>query len=155
MAPSPARLDPLHGLALYSGSAAALSRGPAGGPRLFVTPNLDHWRLLHRSHALRRAYRLLFADEGTLKERLDDVAASFADNPIVQEIVAYIRSVLPVVIQQRKIGGWRGTSAVYFSKMAEWRAERSSEHGAAGRTAEPRPTLTANRGGGRGSRRRL
>jgi UDP-N-acetylglucosamine acyltransferase len=43
-------------------------------------------------HALRRAYRLLFADEGTLKERLDDVASSFADNPIVQEIVAYIRA---------------------------------------------------------------
>jgi UDP-N-acetylglucosamine acyltransferase len=43
-------------------------------------------------HALRRAYRLLFADEGTLKERLDDVAASFVDNPIVQEIVAYIRA---------------------------------------------------------------
>ncbi len=43
-------------------------------------------------HALRRAYRLLFADEGTLKERVDDVAASFEDNPIVQEIVAYIRA---------------------------------------------------------------
>lgn len=43
-------------------------------------------------HALRRAYRLLFADEGTLKERLDDVATTFADNPIVQEIVAYIRA---------------------------------------------------------------
>lgn len=43
-------------------------------------------------HTLRRAYRLLFADEGTLKERVDDVAAAFADNAIVQEIVAYIRS---------------------------------------------------------------
>lgn len=43
-------------------------------------------------HALRRAYRLLFADEGTLKERLDDVATTFVDNPIVQEIVAYIRA---------------------------------------------------------------
>jgi UDP-N-acetylglucosamine acyltransferase len=43
-------------------------------------------------HALRRAYRLLFADEGTLKERVDDVATSFEDNPIVQEIVAYIRA---------------------------------------------------------------
>ena len=43
-------------------------------------------------HALRQAYRLLFADEGTLKERLEDVASSFVDNPIVQEIVAYIRS---------------------------------------------------------------
>jgi UDP-N-acetylglucosamine acyltransferase len=43
-------------------------------------------------HALRRAYRLLFADEGTLKERVDDVAVTFEDNPIVQEIVAYIRA---------------------------------------------------------------
>ncbi len=42
-------------------------------------------------HALRRAYRLLFADEGTLKERVEDVAAEHADNAIVQEIVAFIR----------------------------------------------------------------
>jgi UDP-N-acetylglucosamine acyltransferase len=43
-------------------------------------------------HSLRRAYRLLFADEGTLKERLDDVAAEFSEHPIVQEIVAFIRA---------------------------------------------------------------
>ena len=42
-------------------------------------------------HKLRRAYRLLFADEGTLKERVDDVALEFATHPIVQEIVAFIR----------------------------------------------------------------
>jgi len=53
------------------------------------------------------------------------------------EIVGYIRSVLPIVIQQTKIGGWRGTSAVYFSKLSEWRAGKS------GRRA------------GHGSRRRL
>lgn len=47
------------------------------------------------------------------------------------EIVGYIKSVLPIVIQQTKVGGWRGTSAVYFSRMAEWRAERA---GAAGRS---------------------
>ena len=41
--------------------------------------------------SLRRAYRLLFADEGTLKERLDDVAGEFHAHPIVQEIVAFIR----------------------------------------------------------------
>ncbi len=40
------------------------------------------------------------------------------------EIVGYIKSVLPIVIQQTKIGGWRGTSAVYFSRMAEWQAEQ-------------------------------
>lgn len=43
-------------------------------------------------HSLRRAYRLLFADEGTLMERVEDVAAEFGDNPIVQEIVAFIRA---------------------------------------------------------------
>ena len=42
-------------------------------------------------HSLRRAYRLLFAAEGTLMERVDDVAAEFKDHPIVQEIVAFIR----------------------------------------------------------------
>ncbi len=40
------------------------------------------------------------------------------------EIIAYIRAVLPIVIQQKKIGGWRGTAEIYFSKMAEWRAEK-------------------------------
>jgi UDP-N-acetylglucosamine acyltransferase len=42
-------------------------------------------------HALRRAYRLLFAEEGTLQERLDDVAQEFAGVPIVQEVVSFIR----------------------------------------------------------------
>ena len=42
-------------------------------------------------HTLRRAYRLLFADEGTLKERVDDVAQEFAAHAGVQEIVAFIR----------------------------------------------------------------
>ncbi len=43
-------------------------------------------------HNLRRAYRLLFADEGTLMERVEDVAAEFADNPIVSEILDFIRA---------------------------------------------------------------
>jgi UDP-N-acetylglucosamine acyltransferase len=43
-------------------------------------------------HALRRAYRLLFADEGTLLERLDDVEQEFEGHPIVKEIVAFIRA---------------------------------------------------------------
>jgi UDP-N-acetylglucosamine acyltransferase len=42
-------------------------------------------------HSLRRAYRLLFADEGTLRERVEDVAAEFGEHPIVQEILAFIR----------------------------------------------------------------
>jgi UDP-N-acetylglucosamine acyltransferase len=43
-------------------------------------------------HDLRRAYRLLFADEGTLVERMDDVAEEFANHPIVQEILEFIRA---------------------------------------------------------------
>lgn len=43
-------------------------------------------------HDLRRAYRLLFAQEGTLLERVADVAEEFKDNPTVMEIVAFIRA---------------------------------------------------------------
>jgi UDP-N-acetylglucosamine acyltransferase len=43
-------------------------------------------------HNLRRAYRLMFADEGTLLERVEDVASEFGDHPIVKEIVAFIRA---------------------------------------------------------------
>jgi len=43
-------------------------------------------------HDLRRAYRLMFADEGTLLERVEDVAAEFKDHPIVIEIVAFIKA---------------------------------------------------------------
>jgi UDP-N-acetylglucosamine acyltransferase len=42
-------------------------------------------------HTMRRAYRLLFADEGTLVERTEDVEKEFKDHPIVREIVAFIR----------------------------------------------------------------
>jgi UDP-N-acetylglucosamine acyltransferase len=42
-------------------------------------------------HALRRAYRLLFAPEGTLKERVDDVANEFKGEPCVHEILDFIR----------------------------------------------------------------
>jgi UDP-N-acetylglucosamine acyltransferase len=43
-------------------------------------------------HGLRRAYRLLFAAEGTLMERVDDVAQEFSGQPIVDEIIAFIRA---------------------------------------------------------------
>ncbi|TXM79365.1 acyl-ACP--UDP-N-acetylglucosamine O-acyltransferase [Methylobacterium sp. WL69] len=43
-------------------------------------------------HALRRAYRLLFAPEGTLMERVEDVAAEFDAHRGVAEIVAFIRA---------------------------------------------------------------
>lgn len=42
-------------------------------------------------HALRNAYRLLFAPEGTMTERLADVVATFGDNEPVMEIVDFIR----------------------------------------------------------------
>ena len=42
-------------------------------------------------HALRAAYRLLFAQEGTMAERLADVAELFSDNEPVMEIVDFIR----------------------------------------------------------------
>lgn len=40
---------------------------------------------------LRAAWRLLFADEGTFQERVDDVARLFAHRPEVMEIIDFIR----------------------------------------------------------------
>jgi UDP-N-acetylglucosamine acyltransferase len=42
-------------------------------------------------HELRRAYRLLFANEGTLKERVEDVASEFEAHPLIHEILDFIR----------------------------------------------------------------
>jgi len=42
-------------------------------------------------HDLRKAYRLVFAQEGTMSERLDDVAELFHSNEPVMEIVDFIR----------------------------------------------------------------
>lgn len=42
-------------------------------------------------HDLRRAYRLLFAFEGTLKERVEDLALEFADHVQVREVLSFIR----------------------------------------------------------------
>jgi UDP-N-acetylglucosamine acyltransferase len=41
---------------------------------------------------LRAAYRLLFADEGTFQERLEDTAETHASSPEVMEIIAFIRA---------------------------------------------------------------
>lgn len=43
-------------------------------------------------HKLRTAYRLLFAPEGTLQERLEDVAPMFAESALVQEVIDFIRA---------------------------------------------------------------
>lgn len=42
-------------------------------------------------HELRRAYKMLFAAKGSLRERVEDVAAAFPDQPAVQQIVAFLR----------------------------------------------------------------
>ena len=41
---------------------------------------------------LRTAYRLLFAEEGTMSERLNDVTDMYRDNSVVMEIVDFIRA---------------------------------------------------------------
>ena len=43
-------------------------------------------------HALRNAYRLLFAPEGTMAERLEEVGEQFKDQELVMEIVDFIRA---------------------------------------------------------------
>ena len=42
-------------------------------------------------HTIRNAYRLLFADEGTLNERVDDVGKVFGECPPVETILSFIR----------------------------------------------------------------
>ena len=42
-------------------------------------------------HAVRTAYRLLFAQEGTMSERLDDVANIYKDSRPVNELIEFIR----------------------------------------------------------------
>ena len=43
-------------------------------------------------HDLRAAYRLLFAEEGTFQERIEDAAQLYAKNPEVMEIVEFVRA---------------------------------------------------------------
>jgi len=43
-------------------------------------------------HDLRAAYRMLFAPEGTLQERLADVAEQYAKSALVMEIVGFIQA---------------------------------------------------------------
>jgi UDP-N-acetylglucosamine acyltransferase len=43
-------------------------------------------------HDLRAAYRLLFAEEGTFQERIEDCAELYAKNPDVMEIVNFVRA---------------------------------------------------------------
>ncbi len=43
-------------------------------------------------HALRAAYRMLFAEEGTLRERVEDVAALFTEQQDVMDIIDFIKA---------------------------------------------------------------
>lgn len=43
-------------------------------------------------HALRKAYRMLFAVEGTLAERLKDVEETFTQNPVIKQVVDFVRA---------------------------------------------------------------
>lgn len=53
-------------------------------------------------HNLRTAYRLLFAQEGTLQERIDDVVELHGDNDTVMEIVEFVRADTSRAILQPK-----------------------------------------------------
>lgn len=55
-------------------------------------------------HTLRTAYRLLFAQEGTLAERLEDVVRLHGENPAVREIIEFIRGDTSRAILQPKQG---------------------------------------------------
>lgn len=42
-------------------------------------------------HELRKAYRMLFSSEGTLRERIDDVQEEFGTDPCVKQILEFAR----------------------------------------------------------------
>ena len=89
-------------------------------------------------HSLRRAYRLLFADEGTLAERTRRRGeGDFEDNPIVQEIVAFIR-----------VGGKRGLCVPHIDTEPA-SAHRRSTVLAPTAAARPMDRIGILAGGGR------
>ena len=55
-------------------------------------------------HDLRKAYRLLFAPEGTIQERLKDVSEEFKDNEPIMDIVKFIEGSANRAICQPKNG---------------------------------------------------
>lgn len=56
-------------------------------------------------NTLRAAYRMLFAEEGTFQERLDDTAMAYHASPEVMEIIEFVRSDAnrPLTTPQREI----------------------------------------------------
>jgi UDP-N-acetylglucosamine acyltransferase len=43
-------------------------------------------------HELRQAYRMLFSNEGTLKERLEDVETMFGSNALVRQVMDFMKT---------------------------------------------------------------
>lgn len=41
-------------------------------------------------HTLRTAYRMIFSSEGTLRERVEDAATMFKNEPLVQDVVSFV-----------------------------------------------------------------
>lgn len=87
------------------GSVAALREGLAG---LNLIGLRRRGFTREEIHTLRRAYRLMFAAEGTLTERVNDVAEMFADSPSVMEVIEFIRADASRPIMQPS-GYGRGT----------------------------------------------
>ena len=54
-------------------------------------------------HSLRKAYRLIFAEEGTMAERIQDVAELFPDNEPVRDIIDFITADFSRAICQPKM----------------------------------------------------
>ena len=56
-------------------------------------------------NTMRAAYRMLFADEGTFQERLDDTVETYSDSPEVMEIVDFIRADAsrPLCLPEREV----------------------------------------------------
>jgi UDP-N-acetylglucosamine acyltransferase len=56
-------------------------------------------------NTLRAAYRLLFADEGTFQERLEDTAETYRDSAEVMEIIDFIRADAsrPLCLPEREV----------------------------------------------------
>jgi UDP-N-acetylglucosamine acyltransferase len=56
-------------------------------------------------NTLRAAYRLLFADEGTFQERIDDTVETYSSSPEVMEIIDFIRADAnrPLCLPEREV----------------------------------------------------
>ena len=152
------RIEDFIRLAVVSRYSILLSGGTSSGKTTFLNAILKEVPIEERIitiedtrevNPIQKNYLPLVASKGdqgearvtveTLLQAADSPAGAFEQLAMKEmqaglglrrdEIVGYIRSVLPIVIQQTKVGGWRGTSAVHFSRMEEWRSERVGGRG--------------------------